>query len=137
MTTSRKDASARDGNHAEIDDRTDDAECASGGDRERRRDQADQGVLDRARAHDGHQHCRESAGGERTETPVHCSRWLRSPAEVHVNASLNVGLTPPEIVEAITHTAVYCGFPKALNAIFVAKRVFAEHDLLPVDAPAA
>lgn len=57
--------------------------------------------------------------------------------EVHVNASLNVGLTPTEIVEAITHTAAYCGFPKALNAIFVAKRVFAERDLLPVDAPAA
>jgi len=57
--------------------------------------------------------------------------------EVHVNASLNVGLTPTEIVEAITHTAVYCGFPKALNAIFIAKRVFAERDLLPVTAPAA
>jgi 4-carboxymuconolactone decarboxylase len=57
--------------------------------------------------------------------------------EVHINASLNVGLTPTEIVEAITHTAVYCGFPKALNAIFVAKRVFNERDLLPVTAPAA
>jgi 4-carboxymuconolactone decarboxylase len=27
--------------------------------------------------------------------------------EVRVNASLNIGLTPTEIVEAITHTAVY------------------------------
>jgi len=53
--------------------------------------------------------------------------------EVHLNASLNVGLTPTEIVEAITHAAVYCGFPKALNAIFVAKRVFAERDLAPVE----
>ena len=52
--------------------------------------------------------------------------------EVHVNASLNVGLSPVEIVEAITHAAVYCGFPKALNAILVAKRVFAGRDLLPV-----
>lgn len=52
--------------------------------------------------------------------------------EVHLNASLNVGLTPTEIVEALIHTAVYCGFPKALNAIFVAKRVFAERGLLPV-----
>lgn len=57
--------------------------------------------------------------------------------EVHVHASLNVGLTPTEIVEAVTHTAVYCGFPKALNAIFVAKRVFAERDLLPVTPPTA
>ncbi|MCU1614444.1 MAG: Carboxymuconolactone decarboxylase [Frankiales bacterium] len=55
--------------------------------------------------------------------------------EVHVNASLNVGLTPVEIVEAITHAAVYCGFPKALNAIFTVKRVFAERGLLPVEAP--
>jgi 4-carboxymuconolactone decarboxylase len=57
--------------------------------------------------------------------------------EVHVNASLNVGLTPTEIVEALTHAAVYCGFPKALNAIFVAKRVFAERGLLPVHDPQA
>jgi len=53
--------------------------------------------------------------------------------EVHLNASLNVGLTPGEIVEAIIHAAVYCGFPKALNAVFVAKRVFAERNLLPVE----
>jgi 4-carboxymuconolactone decarboxylase len=53
--------------------------------------------------------------------------------EVHVNASLNVGLSPAEIVEALIHSAVYCGFPKALNAVFVAKKVFAERGLLPVD----
>ncbi len=52
--------------------------------------------------------------------------------EVHINAALNVGLSPVEIVEALTHAAVYCGFPKALNAVFVAKRVFADRDLLPV-----
>jgi 4-carboxymuconolactone decarboxylase len=57
--------------------------------------------------------------------------------EVRVNALLNLGLTPAEVVEAITHTAVYCGCPKALNAIFVARRVFADRDLLPVNAPAA
>ncbi|MGF0115304.1 carboxymuconolactone decarboxylase family protein [Promicromonospora sp. Marseille-Q5078] len=55
--------------------------------------------------------------------------------EVHVNAALNVGLTPAEIVEALLHSAVYCGMPKALNATFVAKKVFAERGLLPVDAP--
>lgn len=52
--------------------------------------------------------------------------------EVHINASLNVGLTPTEIVEALIHSSVYCGFPKALNAVFVAKRVFGERELLPV-----
>ncbi|MCC9307840.1 carboxymuconolactone decarboxylase family protein [Kitasatospora sp. RB6PN24] len=54
--------------------------------------------------------------------------------EVHVNAALNVGLTPTEIVEALLHSAVYCGFPKALNATFVAKKVFGERGLLPVEA---
>lgn len=57
--------------------------------------------------------------------------------EVHVNAALNVGLSSVEIVEALTHAAVYCGFPKALNAIFVAKRVFDERDLLPVESSTA
>ena len=52
--------------------------------------------------------------------------------ETHVNTSLNVGLTPEEIVEAFLHAAGYCGFPRALNATFAAKRVFAERGLLPV-----
>jgi 4-carboxymuconolactone decarboxylase len=52
--------------------------------------------------------------------------------DVHINAALNVGLTPEEIVEALLHAAVYCGMPKALNATFVAKKVFGERGLLPV-----
>lgn len=52
--------------------------------------------------------------------------------EVHVNAALNVGLTPEEIIEALLHSAVYCGMPKALNATFVAKKVFTGRHLLPV-----
>ncbi|MFF4357949.1 carboxymuconolactone decarboxylase family protein [Streptomyces sp. NPDC001604] len=52
--------------------------------------------------------------------------------DVHVNAALNVGLSPEQIVEALTHSAVYCGMPKALNATFVAKKVFAERGLLPL-----
>ncbi|WP_258027529.1 carboxymuconolactone decarboxylase family protein [Microbacterium sp. BH-3-3-3] len=50
-----------------------------------------------------------------------------------MNASLNVGLTPQQIVEAMLHAAVYCGFPRALNATFTAKKVFAERGLLPVE----
>ncbi|MFD9095322.1 carboxymuconolactone decarboxylase family protein [Streptomyces collinus] len=53
--------------------------------------------------------------------------------EVHVNAALNVGLSPEQIVEALLHSAGYCGFPRALNATFVAKKVFAERGLLPVE----
>ncbi|MFD8757227.1 carboxymuconolactone decarboxylase family protein [Kitasatospora sp. NPDC059577] len=52
--------------------------------------------------------------------------------EVHVNAALNVGLTPEQIVEALLHSAGYCGFPRAVNATFVARKVFAERGLLPV-----
>jgi 4-carboxymuconolactone decarboxylase len=46
--------------------------------------------------------------------------------DVHINAALNVGLKPDEIVEALLHAAVYCGMPKSLNATFVAKKVFTE-----------
>jgi 4-carboxymuconolactone decarboxylase len=55
--------------------------------------------------------------------------------DVHINAALNVGLTPEEIVEALLHSAVYCGMPKALNATFVAKKDFAERGFLPVVHP--
>ncbi|HTI25766.1 MAG TPA: carboxymuconolactone decarboxylase family protein [Kutzneria sp.] len=58
-----------------------------------------------------------------------CEAQLR----VHVNTSLNVGLTPTEIVEAMLQAAGYCGFPRALNATAVAKEVFAARGLLPVD----
>lgn len=56
---------------------------------------------------------------------------------VHVNAALNVGLTPAEITEALLHAAVYCGMPRALNATFAAKRVFADRGLLPVTSTPA
>lgn len=52
--------------------------------------------------------------------------------DVHINAALNVGLTPPQIIEALLHSAVYCGFPRALNATFTAKKVFEERGLLPL-----
>lgn len=52
--------------------------------------------------------------------------------KVHIGAALNVGLRPEEITEALLHAAVYCGFPRALNATFTAKKVFTERDLLPL-----
>lgn len=52
--------------------------------------------------------------------------------DVHINAALNVGLSPQQITEALLHSAVYCGFPRALNATFAARKVFAERGLLPV-----
>lgn len=47
--------------------------------------------------------------------------------KVHIGAALNVGITKEEITEALLHAAVYCGFPRALNATFVAREVFAGH----------
>jgi 4-carboxymuconolactone decarboxylase len=52
--------------------------------------------------------------------------------DVHINASLNVGLSPQQIIETFLHSAVYCGFPRALNATLTAKKVFAERGLLPI-----
>ena len=48
--------------------------------------------------------------------------------EVHINAALNVGLTKNEIVEAIIHCVPYIGFPKVLNGINVAKKVFLDRE---------
>lgn len=53
--------------------------------------------------------------------------------EVHIDASLNVGLTPQQIIEVFLHSSVYSGIPRALNAVGVAKKVFAERGLLPLD----
>jgi 4-carboxymuconolactone decarboxylase len=53
--------------------------------------------------------------------------------EVHVNAGLNVGLTAREVVEAILHCIPYTGFPRVLNAIFVAQRVFEERGVDPLN----
>lgn len=46
--------------------------------------------------------------------------------KVHVHGALNVGCTRDEIVEVMMQTAVYAGFPAALNALFAAKEVFAQ-----------
>ncbi|MDP9799549.1 alkylhydroperoxidase/carboxymuconolactone decarboxylase family protein YurZ [Catenuloplanes nepalensis] len=51
--------------------------------------------------------------------------------KVHVGASLNVGLIPEEIIEAMLHAAVYAGFPRALNATFAAKEVFDSRGIRP------
>ena len=48
--------------------------------------------------------------------------------KVHIGAALNVGITREEITETILHAAVYAGFPRALNATFVAKEVFKDRD---------
>ncbi|WP_428032214.1 carboxymuconolactone decarboxylase family protein [Ancylobacter sp.] len=57
----------------------------------------------------------------------HASRELR----VHIGSALNVGATREEVVEVIMQMALYAGFPAALDALLIAKTVFAERGLTP------
>lgn len=50
--------------------------------------------------------------------------------EVHINSSLNVGIPPEKITETFLQCIPYTGFPKVLNAIQVAKKVFTERGLI-------
>lgn len=50
--------------------------------------------------------------------------------EVHINGALNVGISPEKVIETFLQCIPYTGFPKVLNAVFVAKKVFAERGLL-------
>lgn len=48
----------------------------------------------------------------------------RPQLEVHVAAALHVGATPEEIVQVVQQTAIYAGFPAALNGMAAADAVF-------------
>lgn len=50
---------------------------------------------------------------------------------VHVRAALNVGVTPREIVEVVMQMAVYAGFPAAVNALAVVRRIYDEEGVRP------
>ncbi|GGA10092.1 4-carboxymuconolactone decarboxylase [Paenibacillus marchantiophytorum] len=47
----------------------------------------------------------------------------------HLNAALNVGLTPKEIVELVIHSAAYVGFPKACSAMTQVMTVFEQRGI--------
>lgn len=49
--------------------------------------------------------------------------------DFHIEAALNAGLTPNEIVEGVMHCVSYAGFPKALDAMFVVMKVFNERGI--------
>lgn len=44
--------------------------------------------------------------------------------KVHVKAALNVGLTQNKVIETFLQCIPYVGFPKVLNAVFIAKDIF-------------
>jgi 4-carboxymuconolactone decarboxylase len=50
--------------------------------------------------------------------------------EVHINASLHVGISPQKIIETFLQCIPYTGFPRVLNAVFIAKKIFQENALL-------
>jgi 4-carboxymuconolactone decarboxylase len=47
---------------------------------------------------------------------------------VHIEGALNVGCRAQEIVEVILQMTVFAGFPAAINALGVAREVFAQRD---------
>ncbi len=48
--------------------------------------------------------------------------------EMHIHSALNVGCTREEIVETMIQTAVYAGFPAALNGTAIVREVFLERE---------
>jgi 4-carboxymuconolactone decarboxylase len=56
----------------------------------------------------------------------------------HIGGAMRAGATAAEIIEALTQVSVYAGIPRALNAVAVAREVFAEHGAsATVDPPRA
>jgi len=53
---------------------------------------------------------------------------MRHELKTHIKGALRNGLTRAEIAEALLHCTVYCGFPKALDAMRLMKEAFAEVD---------
>lgn len=47
---------------------------------------------------------------------------------IHVRAATNIGLTRAEVIEIMMQTAIYAGFPAALNAISACHDLLAEED---------
>ena len=47
---------------------------------------------------------------------------------VHIQGALNVGLSKESVIEAILQCVPYVGFPRVINAINVARKVFANAD---------
>lgn len=48
---------------------------------------------------------------------------------VHINAALNVGIAPQKVIETFMQCIPYVGFPRVLNAVFAAKKVFEERKI--------
>jgi 4-carboxymuconolactone decarboxylase len=78
----------------------------------------------------GEIYCREGLSLKEREmitiTSLLTSGGCESQLEVHINGSLNVGIEARKIIEIFIQCVPYVGFPRVLNAVNVAKKVFAE-----------
>lgn len=52
-----------------------------------------------------------------------------SQLEVHINGALNVGISKQKIIEIFIQCIPYTGFPRVLNAVGVAKKIFTDQDI--------
>lgn len=50
--------------------------------------------------------------------------------EIHINGALNVGVSPEKIIEIFIQCIPYTGFPRVLNAVFIAKKIFSERKIV-------
>jgi len=84
-------------------------------------------------------YCREALDLKERETATLASLLTLGGCEnqldVHINGALNVGITPTKVIEIFIQCIPYTGFPRVLNAVAVAKKVFAARGLV-VKAPA-
>lgn len=49
--------------------------------------------------------------------------------KIHMKASLHIGITVKQIEELLIHTAIYAGFPAAMNGFHVLQEVCKELDI--------
>ncbi|QQO08847.1 carboxymuconolactone decarboxylase family protein [Breznakiella homolactica] len=70
-----------------------------------------------------------------TVTALLASGGCEAQLEVHINGSLNVGISPRKIIEIFIHCIPYTGFPRVLNAVNTAKKVFSERNIKMNDCP--
>ena len=49
--------------------------------------------------------------------------------ETHLRGAINNGVTKDEIKEILFQSAVYCGWPAAIDSFRIAKRIFAETNI--------
>ncbi|MBM3359385.1 MAG: 4-carboxymuconolactone decarboxylase [Betaproteobacteria bacterium] len=53
---------------------------------------------------------------------------MRDELRLHIRAALRNGLSRKEIAETLLHCAIYCGYPKAVDALRLMGEVFAQVD---------